>query len=191
MPKEDLSSDRSDRGLPQGGGVELSLDELAKGLATGTLSRGRSLRLMGAALVGGTLASLGIGEAGADPGGCKRNGKSCKNDDQCCSENCDSVSGTCTAACGANGATCDSGSQCCSGNCQGGMCVESCIPPRTTCTPGSCPSDCPCQASPEDASRYCIRNPNFSSSCVTSCDCPTGQFCVIVVGVGNVCASPC
>ena len=36
---------------------------------------------MGAAVVGGALVSLGIGEAAADPGGCKRNGKSCKNDD--------------------------------------------------------------------------------------------------------------
>ena len=44
MPPEVHSSDRSDQGLPQGG-VELSLDELSKGLATGTLSRGKTLRL--------------------------------------------------------------------------------------------------------------------------------------------------
>jgi hypothetical protein len=37
---------------------ERSFDELAKGLASGTLSRGKALRLMGAALVGGALASL-------------------------------------------------------------------------------------------------------------------------------------
>src|SRR5215218_6661339 len=49
MPKEDhTSSDRSHQGLPQGG-VELSLDELAKGLATGTLSRGKAIRWMGGA----------------------------------------------------------------------------------------------------------------------------------------------
>jgi hypothetical protein len=44
----------------------ISFDELAIGLSSGTLSRGRALRLMGAALLGGTLASLGIGEAAAD-----------------------------------------------------------------------------------------------------------------------------
>jgi hypothetical protein len=73
-----------------------SFDELAIGLASGSISRGRALRLMGAALVGGTLASLGIGEAAADPPGCKRNGKSCKKDTQCCSGAC--VGGTCQPA---------------------------------------------------------------------------------------------
>jgi hypothetical protein len=38
--------------------TESSLDELAKGLASGTVSRGKALRLMGAALVGGALASI-------------------------------------------------------------------------------------------------------------------------------------
>ena len=63
-------------------------DELASGLASGSISRGRALRLMGAALVGGTLASLGIGEAAADPPGCKRNGKNCTKDKVCCSGIC-------------------------------------------------------------------------------------------------------
>jgi hypothetical protein len=70
-------------------------DELASGLASGSISRGRALRLMGAALVGGTLGLLGVGGvAGADPPGCKRNGKHCKRNTQCCSFNCSS-SGTC------------------------------------------------------------------------------------------------
>ena len=59
-------------------------DELARGLADGTLTRGKALRLMGAALVGGTLASLGIREAAGDPPGCKREGKHCTRTDQCC-----------------------------------------------------------------------------------------------------------
>src|SRR5215218_9235838 len=59
-------------------------DELARGLADGSISRGKALRLMGAALVGGTLASLGIGEAAGDPPGCKRAGKHCTRTDQCC-----------------------------------------------------------------------------------------------------------
>jgi hypothetical protein len=69
-------------------------DDLARGLADGTLTRGKALRLMGAALVGGSLGSLGIHEAGADPPGCKRSGKHCTRDPQCCgSLVC--VSGTC------------------------------------------------------------------------------------------------
>src|SRR5215211_8942802 len=69
-------------------------DELARGLADGSITRGKALRLMGAALVGGTLASLGIGEAGADPPGCKRAGKHCTRNDQCCGTLV-CVSGTC------------------------------------------------------------------------------------------------
>src|SRR5215208_6788853 len=69
-------------------------DELARGLADGTLTRGKALRLMGAALVGGSLASLGIREAGADAPGCKRAGKNCTRNTQCCSSLV-CVSGTC------------------------------------------------------------------------------------------------
>ena len=119
-------------------------DDLARGLADGTLTRGRALRLMGAALVGGSLASLGIGgEAGADPPGCKREGKNCTRDTQCCG-NLVCLSGTCqtptttttetpttttstststtstsTTTCSGlpNGASCTANNQCCSGTC--------------------------------------------------------------------------
>src|SRR5918998_1594950 len=37
---------------------ERSFDELARGLSSGELSRGKALRLMGAAVVGGVLASI-------------------------------------------------------------------------------------------------------------------------------------
>jgi hypothetical protein len=49
-------------------GASSSLDELAVGLASGTLSRGKALKLMGAALVGGALASF-PGAAWAAKGG--------------------------------------------------------------------------------------------------------------------------
>jgi hypothetical protein len=75
---------------------EHSFDELARGLASGSISRGRAIRLMGAAVVGGALGSLGIGEAGADPPGCKRNGKVCTKHKVCCSGNCED--GTCQPA---------------------------------------------------------------------------------------------
>jgi hypothetical protein len=74
-----------------------SCDELARGLADGSVTRCKVLRLMGAVLVGSTLASLGMGEATAappgSPPGCKRNGKTCTKGKQCCSGNCSS--GTC------------------------------------------------------------------------------------------------
>jgi hypothetical protein len=64
-------------------------DDLARGLADGSLTRGKALRLMGAALVGGALGSLGIGaEASADPPGCKREGKRCRKNSSCCSGQC-------------------------------------------------------------------------------------------------------
>jgi hypothetical protein len=61
---------------------ESFFDELARGLAEGSVTRGKALRLMGAALLGGTLASLGIGEAAADDL-CKPTVKKCRKDKQC------------------------------------------------------------------------------------------------------------
>jgi hypothetical protein len=65
-------------------GRDHSFDELTRGLASGTLSRGKALRLMGAALVGGALASIpGIALAKPKPAGAK-----CNHDHQCASGNC-------------------------------------------------------------------------------------------------------
>jgi hypothetical protein len=163
-------------------------DELASGLASGSISRGRALRLIGAALVGGTLASLGIREAAADPPGCKRNGKHCKNDEQCCSRNCEG--GKCAAACLSNGGTCTANDQCCSRRCAGGMCAEPC-PAGTvllcngtcakTCTSDADCTGCRFECATEAASvppRSLCSNPTDSPTpCTTSCGCPSGQFC--------------
>ncbi len=103
---------------------ERSFDELARGLAEGSVTRGKALRLMGAALVGGTLASLGIGEAAAAPPGCKRNGKNCTRNNQCCSGNCSN--GTC--ACKTYSSDCTKNSECCSGYCnQFGICDQNVV----------------------------------------------------------------
>jgi len=144
-------------------------DELARGLADGSLTRGKALRLMGAAVVGGTLGSLGIGEAGADAPGCKRIGKHCTRNDQCCgSLVC--VSGTCqtqtttptpttsttetpttsttTTTCSGlpNGATCTINTDCCSGRCargpDSGMCAEPCQSGRVLLSNGTCALPC-------------------------------------------------
>jgi hypothetical protein len=50
---------------------EYSFDELAKGLASGTVSRGRALKLMGGALLGGVLAAIpgvALAQEGRPPG---------------------------------------------------------------------------------------------------------------------------
>jgi hypothetical protein len=164
MPTEDHnSSDRSHQGLPQGG-VELSLDELAKGLATGTLSRGKALRLMGAALVGGTLASF-PGVALAAKGGKSSCAKFCQSlfgantpqEAQCVSQGtkgqgpcftCTTQTGcgpnftkpTCTVTgqsynCATCRCECPSGQEVC-----GGSCATTCCTPngRTCTTDGDC-----------------------------------------------------
>jgi hypothetical protein len=164
-------------------------DELARGLADGTLTRGKALRLMGAALVGGTLGSLGIGEAGADPPGCKRLGKHCTRDEQCCgnlvcpSGACQtptttttetpttttstSTTSTSTTTCSGlpNGASCTEGSQCCSGNCSNGFCCES---GRVGLSNGTCAK--PCTLSGRECTGCfspspCTRTSGFATYC--------------------------
>src|SRR5215217_3642635 len=139
-------------------------DELASGLANGTLSRGKALKLMGAALAGGALASLGIGEAAADRPGCKRNGKACKSDTQCCSGTCSG--GTC-ASCRSIGGSCTADLECCSDsfNCSGGTCAP-CVS-----VGGSCTADIQCCA-------------DESTNFLRICDIPAGQS-------SGTCATPC
>jgi hypothetical protein len=52
---------------------------LARGLASGSISRGKAIRLMGAALVGGALTSFGTGGVALADEECKRIGKKCRN----------------------------------------------------------------------------------------------------------------
>jgi hypothetical protein len=166
-------------------------DELASGLASGSISRGKALRLMGAALVGGTLGSLGIGEAAADDL-CKPEGKKCRKDKQCCSGKCEGR--TCAAGCVSDGGTCANGSECCSGKCKSSTCVASCIPPSAiSCDPvnrESCPGGivggCVCVGEADSGVGYCS-TAGSSMPCSTSCDCPAGQFCQ-PFGDGNLCA---
>ena len=132
------------------GTTERSFDELARGLASGKLSRGKALRLMGAALVGGTLASVpGIALAAPKP---RPDGRKCKANSQCQSGNCSG--GTCAAACVSDGDPCNSPGQCCSAYCsEGGTCgapppaVNSIgclcadVQEPSTCSPVSCFDD--------------------------------------------------
>jgi hypothetical protein len=161
MPTEDHSSDRSHQGLPQGG-VELSLDELAKGLASGTLSRGKAIRWMGGALLGAALAAV-PGVAWAEGGRCSegqtRCGERCvnlkTNERHCgsCSNRCRSTQTCCKGRCvnlqrnerhcGACFNPCAEGEECVDGVCE----EPSCGP--TNCA-GCCDSNGVCQPGTEN-----------------------------------------
>jgi hypothetical protein len=195
-----------------GSSIATSFDELAKAMASGTVSRRKALRLMGAALVGGTLASLGIGEAAADL--CKRNGKVCKKNTQCCSGHCSksgtSSSGTCADApptCGAIGATCSVNTDCCSGRCASGVCAEPCPSGRVLLSNGTCARSCTtageclaagcdpnafgCEREVGTGARYC-RGSGSVGSCSSTAPCPTGQFCTSPVDTGlGFCVTVC
>src|SRR5215212_1248590 len=159
-------------------------DDLARGLADGTLTRGKALRLMGAALVGGTLASLGIREAAGDPPGCKREGKHCTRTDQCCgSLVC--LSGTCqtqtttptpttsttetpttstststtststTRMCLPGAAPCTADNECCSQVCVQDRIGGVCAPEPLICEP-PCPANCSCVLAADGTTTICI-----------------------------------
>ena len=145
-----------------------SFDELTRGLASGSISRGKALRLMGAALVGGTLASVvGIGEAGADDE-CKPLNKKCRQNHQCCSGNC--ANGTC--------AVCP----------EGWVLLENGTCARFCNLANPCP-DLPCACF--NSERLCgnvSTGIGLPGSCHTHMDCPVGTFCNTLVGR---CFSPC
>ena len=172
-------------------------DELTSGLASGSISRGKALRLMDAALVGGTLASLGIGEAGAD-NLCKPDGKKCRKNAQCCSGKCEG--GTCAAACTSDGGTCSTSSDCCSGNCSNGF---RCASGRVGLSNGTCAKPCinglvdcascsgGCASSAVGVGDFCSNSAAFPViPCSDHRDCPEGQFCRFR-GSGDRCDVAC
>jgi hypothetical protein len=208
MPKEDHnSSDRSHQGLPQGG-VELSLDALAKGLASGTLSRGKAIRWMGGALLGAALASL-PGVVWAND--CRRLGRECRRDSQCCSRNCvrrgdDKVCGCpegqsrCNDRCvnlqrnerhcGACFNRCAEGEECVESKCQGGVCppgepvCTGCACETVACTPGTRGCN-PSELDPGGGRCYAA-----ADGVGTTCVCGFGQCtndCSVCANLGLVC----
>jgi CXCXC repeat len=123
-------------------------DDLARGLADGSVTRGKALRLMGAAVVGGTLGSFGISGVAVADDECKPTGKKCRKNKQCCSGNCSG--GTCAA--------CPSGQVLC-----GGSCVSNGCPTGQTFNSSTCKCECP--------SGQVLCN----GSCVST-SCPQGQI---------------
>jgi hypothetical protein len=105
--------------------VEHSVDELAKGLATGTVSRRKALRMLGAALFGGMLASIpGVSwaQTGRFSHGCRIPGQV-------------RVRGKCVCE---EGTTLCGGSCCTTEFCCGGVNGVCCGNPNKTCVNGEC-----------------------------------------------------
>ena len=128
-------------------------DELARGLASGTVSRSKALRMLGAALVGGVLASVpGVAWAAKPPGqkGCRIQGQT-------------RVNGQCVCPASAP-TTC--GNQCVNtqtdlAHCGG--CNQACTAPANataTCAAGQCGFVC-----------------NPGSTAIGNSCCPTTQVC--------------
>src|SRR5215217_1476582 len=187
---------------------ESFFDALARGLADGSITRGKALRLMGAALAGGALGSLGIGEAAGDPPGCKRAGKHCTRNDQCCgSLVC--VSGTCqtqtttptpttstTATPTTSTTATPTTSTTATPTTSTTATPTSCTPGSDICERGVCgPVEALCSCVPTtEGQTACVVGSCEGGSCNSSVDCPGSSICVSVGGLcceTNVCVTPC
>ena len=155
-----------------------SFDQLARELADGTLSRRRALRMMGAALVGGVLASVpGVAWAAKPapcPPGVQKCGKACCPDATfiCAQGKCACPTGTTRI-----GNTCCQNAQVCGSNCGcqtgEGCCNGVCTDLSTTINCGACGNACTTGQSCEN--QTCVTNcpPGqevCNGACVPTCD---------------------
>lgn len=192
---------------------ERSFDALARELASGSLSRRKALRLMGAALVGSALASV-PGVASAQ--------NQCPEGQTRCRQRCVNLQRS-ERHCGACGNRCRSNQTCCEGRCvnlqrserhcgrcrnrcaEGQACVDGVCGGEPTCPTGCSPcptatSCCPTEAGcvcaePVSSGPVCIEqsDPIAVSSCT---ECPPagspGHTTCVDLGEGGVfCARPC
>ncbi len=172
-----------------------SFDELARGLANGTVSRRRALKLLGGVLLGGALAAvpvLGGGSRGpsafaqkkAEPG----KGPPCPPGEHPCPDGtCVPLGTPCEAPGQEGGCTppCASGETCCLGIC--------CAPEQpcnsTPAGPICCPVGC-FGAGGADGQPVCYRDPFPGDaygicslpSCNSAADCPAGEVCIQTPG---------
>jgi hypothetical protein len=174
-------------------------DDLARGLGDGSLTRGKALRLMGAALVGGALASIpGTAWAARCPSPrIKCRGQCCPTGVTTCvgtgkNKTCgpcpigyEDCGGTCTdlsttTNCGTCGNACGTGAICVSGECQ------QCPTGTTICDcGGTCSPGCVSNVCPEGFiynPQRCLCDPVCTPSCPEGCDCAVAGD-----GSGNVC----
>jgi hypothetical protein len=199
-------------------GVGTSFDELAKGLASGTVSRGQALRWMGGALVGAALAAV-PGVAWAEGGRCSEGQTRCNdrcvnlqnNENHCgscrnrCASNQTCCKGRCVNLktnerhCGSCFHRCEDGQECVGGMCDGGggcpdgrpQCGTQCCSTGETCVHGTicCPNARVCD--PGTSATCCAE----TQECVGGvCRCPPDPACTEESG-GNwdfsVCACLC
>jgi hypothetical protein len=129
-----------------------SFDELAKGLATGTISRGRALKMLGAALVGASLASI----PGAAWAACKPLLHKCMANTECCSRNCIKNPRGNGNICG-----CPTGQTLCNNQCL------TCTAPKVLNT-----STCSCQCPANEA---CTSSGGTVNASTCECECPGGK----------------
>jgi hypothetical protein len=170
-------------------------DDLARGLASGALSRRRALRLLGGALVGSLMASF-PGVAGAT----ERNRD---NDERCRNRLKTRCNGKCVNRrtnekhCGSCGNRCRSNQTCCNGKCVNlqanerhcGRCFKRCQE-NETCVKGRCrrpegqcrtANDCPqptdqCQKAVCKSGR-CTNEPDAGKACNDNNSCTTNDTC--------------
>ncbi len=169
---------------------EHSFDELARGLASGSVSRGKALRLLGAALVGSALASIPGVALAAGEGGNRECVKCCKEKfgpgrerSRCISAG---ARGECPVTCDGNGG----------GNCLNGGTCESGTGFEFGCQNNA---GCFC-ATTVEGRNTCVQSefvcePSGEFFCTSSLDCPTGWACAstccgLPPGQG-VCNPPC
>jgi hypothetical protein len=140
-----------------------SLDELAKGMASGNLSRRQALKFVGGALLGGLLVSIpGVAQAHHNPGHGRPPGHG------------DTAPGHGGTPPG-QGQTCPSGT------------VE--LSNGTCATPCTSPADCAAGCSGCGAAvsgNYCYMSPGSQTPCTTDTNCPRGEHCQ-----GRACVTSC
>jgi hypothetical protein len=145
-----------------------SFDDLAKGLASGTLSRRKALRMLGAAVVGGALASF-PGMAWAAP--CPKTRVRCAG--ECCAEGVTACQGTGkNKTCGPVPVTCPTGQTLCDGQCVNtltdeaycGSCYNNCNAGQT-CVDGGCQYPCV-----NNCCCACYYTDNATGAQIVTCD---------------------
>jgi hypothetical protein len=181
---------------------ERSFDALARGLANGSISRRKALRMLGAALVGSALASIpGVALAKPPPGTCKELGFKCAANTECCSKNCIKNPQGNGKICG-----CPTNQTLC-----GNRCIT-CNNTGEIVNPATCQCECPTGKSLVNGT--CVATCIFEGQCVGP-NCGVGCFCrettegvpicvsnfavgqfdectsTAQCGLGSVCVQPC
>ena len=130
-------------------------DDLPRTFSRGDCTRRSAVKLLSGALLGGALASLGLGQAAA---ACKKVGAICRGNDECCAG----------SVCEQNRCRCAPGRKDCNGD---GRCENL---QRDDANCGSCGNRCPAGAFCRNGRCLC---PGGQAPCNGVC-CPSGQSCL-------------